>query len=509
MNYQIFKLLHAIRQRSFKRPSSATSIRSLSTSTIIQPESRFYGQPTAETHPHLMKPGETTPGISAVEYELRRTKLMNKLPENSVAISLGYRTRYMSNKVLFVYYSFNEPDAAMVLEKNNSQRGYKMTMFVPPKNRSVEIWDGPRTGLLGAVYIFGADEAMESSRFNSKIKEIAKNYKDVYIDLPPRTNILSSESISKSISRTHGIPSLYTLSCGFKCIRDYLDRLIRPHRLSVSNIFGFQVKPLSRIVQELRIIKSDAEISLMKKGGQITGKAFIETMNFTKPGLSEHDLSAKVEFECRIRGAQYLAYVPVVAGGINALTMHYVRNDMPLRNGDLILMDAGGEYHGYASDVTRTWPINGKFSPPQRELYEAVLNVNRKCIKLCTEKQNISLNGVHEQSVQFMKEELSNLGFNLVEGDVDRVLYPHHVGHYLGLDVHDTHDLDRSRSLKSGMVLTIEPGIYIPPNNAYPKQYHSIGVRIEDDVLVGETDPYVLSSTAPKEIDDIEYCMEN
>ncbi|CAG8580392.1 17802_t:CDS:10 [Funneliformis caledonium] len=488
MNYQIYKLLRAIRQRSFRRPSLETSIRSLSTTTTIQPEPRYYGQPTADTHPHLMKPGErfllklkVTPGISAIEYELRRTRLMKKLPENSVAISLGYRTRYMSNKVFYPFHQntdffylcgFNEPDAAMVLEKNNSQRGYKMTMFVPPKNRSIEIWDGPRTGLLGAVYIFGADEAMESSRFNSKIKEIAKNYKDVYIDLPPRTNILSSDSISKSISRTH-------------------------------------VKPLSRIVQELRIVKSDAEIALMKKAGQITGKAFIEAMKFTKPGLSEHDLSAKIEFECRIRGAQYLAYVPVVAGGINALTMHYVRNDMPLRNGDLVLMDAGGEYHGYASDVTRTWPINGKFSPPQRELYEAVLNVNRKCIKLCTEKQTISLNGVHEQSVQFMKEELTDLGFHLVEGDVDRVLYPHHVGHYLGLDVHDTHDLDRSRTLKNGMVLTIEPGIYIPPNNAYPKQYHSMGVRIEDDVLVGETDPYVLSSTAPKEIDDIEYCMEN
>ncbi|RIA84702.1 peptidase M24, structural domain-containing protein [Glomus cerebriforme] len=345
-------------------------------------------------------------------------------------------------------------------------------MFVPPKNRSVEMWDGPKTGVLGAVDIFGADEAIESSRFNLKIKEIVKNYKDIYMDLPARTNILSSDNFHKNINRAH-------------------------------------VKPLSRIVQELRLIKSDSEIALMKVAGQITGKAFIETMKFTKPGLSEHDLYAKVDFECRIRGAQYLAYVPVVAGGINALTMHYVRNDMPLRNGDLVLMDAGSEYNGYASDITRTWPINGKFSPAQRDLYEVVLNVNRECIKLCTEKQDITLNGIHEKSVEFIKDGLSSLGFNLVEGDVDRVLYPHHVGHYLGLDVHDTHDLERSRKLKSGMVLTIEPGVYIPPNEAYPKQYHGMGVRLEDDVLVGETDPYVLSSTAPKEIVDIEYCMKN
>ncbi|CAJ0649142.1 3670_t:CDS:2, partial [Entrophospora sp. SA101] len=245
---------------------------------------------------------------------------------------------------------------------NNTRRGYKMTMFVPPKNKSIEMWDGPRTGLAGA------------------------------------------------------------------------------------------------------------------------------TTKFTKPGLSEHDLYAKIDFECRIRGAQFLAYVPVVACGINALTMHYVRNDMPLRDGELVLMDAGGEYYGYASDITRTWPVNGRFTQPQKELYEAVL-------KLCTEEQNISLNGIHEYSVKMMKEELSPLGFDLVEGDVDRVLYPHHVGHYLGLDVHDTHDIDRSKILRKGM-----PGIYVPRNKAYPEQYHGMGIRIEDNVLVGESDPIVLSSSAPKEI---------
>ncbi|CAG8710782.1 13628_t:CDS:2, partial [Racocetra fulgida] len=160
------------------------------------------------------------------------------------------------------------------------------------------------------------------------------------------------------------------------------------------------------------------------------------------------------------------------------------------------------EYCGYASDVTRTWPVNGKFTEPQKELYEAVLN-------LCTEAEDISLNEIHEISVEFMKEELSNIGFDLSEGDVDRVLYPHHVGHYLGLDVHDTHYIDRSRRLLRGMVITIEPGIYIPPNDAYPQKYHGIGIRIEDNVVVGTTDPIVLSSTTPKEIVDIEYCMAN
>ncbi|CAB4489411.1 uncharacterized protein OCT59_011176 [Rhizophagus irregularis] len=514
-----YKLSRPIRQCSFIWQRFGTNIRSLSASALTPAKPRLYGQPTAKTHPHLMKPGEVTPGITATEYEFRRARLMNMLPENSVAIALGYRTRYMSNKVFYPFHQntdffylcgFNEPDAAIVLEKNNTRKGYKMTMFVPPKNTSVEMWDGSRTGVLGAVEIFGADEAIESTRFNSKIKEIVKNYKDIYIDLPAKTNILSSDSIYKSTSRAYGIPSFHTFSYWFNYCRDHLDRLIRPHRFSsISTMFGSQVKPLSRIIQELRLIKSDSEIALMKVAGQITGKAFIETIKFTNLGFTEHDLYAKVDFECRIRGAQYLAYVPVVAGGINALTLHYVRNDMPLQNGDLVLVDAGSEYHGYASDITRTWPINGKFSPAQRDLYEVVLNANRQCIKLCTEKKNISLNKIHEKSVQFIKEGLSSLGFDLVEGDVDRVLYPHHVGHYLGLDVHDTHDLERSRILKSGMVITIEPGVYIPPNDAYPKHFHGMGIRIEDDVLVGETDPYVLSSIAPKEIVDIEYCMEN
>jgi intermediate cleaving peptidase 55 len=203
-----------------------------------------------------------------------------------------------------------------------------------------------------------------------------------------------------------------------------------------------------------------------------------------------------------------LAYVPVVAGGDNALTMHYVRNDMPLRDGDLVLVDCGGEFHGYASDITRTWPVNGKFTEPQRELYQAVLNVNKKCIQLCTEKENISLNGIHEHSVRLMKEELQNLGFKLTEGDVDHRLYPHHIGHYLGLDVHDCHDLDRSRVLRRGYVVTIEPGVYVPYDDRFPHKYQGIGIRIEDNVWVGEEEPVVLSVTSPKEVVDVEACCQ-
>ncbi|KAG9301938.1 hypothetical protein G9A89_020982 [Geosiphon pyriformis] len=484
---------------------------------------RRYGQPTFMTHPHLIKRSEITPGISSVEYELRRTHLLESLPTNSVAISLGYRTRYMSNKVFYPFHQntdffylcgFNEPDAALILEKNNSPRGYKMTMFVLPENPELERWDGSRTGLNGAIDLFGADEAIESSKFVSKLKEIIKKYNKIYIDLPPKTSILSPE-IAQKIFRLPGIPCLPSFFVSlFNTWRKSFDKIIQRSSLGpFTGLLSFQTKAnevisLSRLVQNLRTIKSDSEIKLMREAGEITGKSFLETMKFTNPGISERQIYAKIDYECRIHGAEYLAYVPVVAGGINALTLHYVKNDMPLREGDLLLVDAGGEYHGYVSDVTRTWPVNGKFSQAQRELYAAVLNVNKSCIKLCNEKQNISLNGIHDVSVRIMKEELLKLGFQLTDGEFDRILYPHHVGHYLGLDVHDTHNMDRSRRLKSRMVITIEPGIYVPINNSYPKKYQGLGIRIEDNVLIGETEPVVLSASAPKEIEEIEYYMK-
>ncbi|CAG8462887.1 1749_t:CDS:10 [Ambispora leptoticha] len=483
-----------------------------STTTLT---SRRYGQPTPMTHPHLLKRGELTPGISAIEYELRRTRLMKSFPYNSVAVSLGYRTPTDNTLMMLLFEGFNEPDAAMILEKNDSPRGYKMTMFVLPKNQDDEMWDGTRTGVQGAIDIFGADEAIDSAKFVSNLREIVQSYKKVFIDLPPTTSILSPDAAQK-IFRNNGIPIFPSFFASrFKTLREQFYPLISHYGMSrFIGKFPFlhkvkEFKPLSRIIQQLRIIKSDAEIKLMREAGEITGKAFIETMKFTKPEMTEHHLHAKLDYECRIRGAELLGYVPVIASGVNALTLHYVNNDMPLRYGDLVLVDAGCEYHGYVSDVTRTWPINGKFSLPQRELYEAVLKVNKSCIKLCTEQQNISLNGIHDVSVKLMREELINLGFKVNEGEVDRVLYPHHVGHYLGLDVHDTHDLDRSRRLKAGMVVTIEPGLYIPCLNSFPKQYHGIGIRIEDNVLIGEKDPVVLSVTAPKEIVDIEYCMNS
>ncbi|KAI8645437.1 peptidase M24, structural domain-containing protein [Parasitella parasitica] len=350
-------------------------------------------------------------------------------------------------------------------------------MFVLPKNASAELWDGPRTGVEGVKEFFGADEAYDSTRFSSYFKKVLSSSKHIFMDSPGSMPSLISADSTKKLIETG---------------------------LKLQTIL-----PLSKTIQELRMIKSPSEIEIMKKSGMISSKAFIEAMKWTEPGVTEGQLWAKFDYETRMRGSTILAYVPVVAGGPNALSMHYVRNDMELKNGDLVLVDCGGEYNGYASDITRTWPVNGKFNDAQRELYQAVLNVNKACIKMCTESNSISLHGIHAQSVKLMKQELQNIGFNVNSWDLERILYPHHVGHYLGLDVHDLHDLDRSRKLKNNMVVTIEPGIYVPFDDKFPSKYQGIGIRIEDNVVVGKDDPYVLTSTSPKEIVDVEFCCHN
>ncbi|KAI8601280.1 peptidase M24 [Dissophora ornata] len=495
-----------------------------------------YGQPTWMTHPHLMNQGEITPGLTAAEYELRRTLLMESLPKGSVVISTSHRTRFMTNNIFYPFHQqtdfyylcgFNEPDAALVLEKNDSPRGYKMTMFVAPKNVNIEMWEGARTGLDAAKEIFGADEAIDANLFRYRAVDMASRHENVYFDYPGPSMFMPMD-IAKKLHNTPVVPSLFSRLMGVfgatKDAKPSSDFAFTSHpyptntdtKKSKSNKSSQQsvadsdaiatTKGLSPLVQELRVIKSEAEIKIMRHAGEISGKAFIETMKFTNPQRLEHQVYAKFDFECRMRGSQMMAYVPVVAGGSNALTMHYVNNDQPLKDGDLLLMDAGGELNGYASDITRTWPVNGKFTEAQKDLYEVVLNANKECIKLCAEEHGMSLNQIHDVSMRLTKEGLSRLGIKPLAHDIDRRLYPHHVGHYLGMDVHDTGDISRSRPLKEGMVITIEPGLYIPRDSAYPEKYQGIGIRIEDNVVIGKTVPHVLSVTAPKEVVDIEYC---
>jgi intermediate cleaving peptidase 55 len=262
-----------------------------------------------------------------------------------------------------------------------------------------------------------------------------------------------------------------------------------------------KVKPLKPLMHELRIIKSESEIANMRLAGKFSGRAFTNAMR--RQWTREKNLGAFLDYDFKIAGCDTTAYVPVIAGGQNALRIHYVRNDDVLQDGQIVLVDAGGEYGGYIADITRSWPINGKFSDPQRDLYEAILRVQRSTVSLCRESANMTLDKLHQITEHGLKEALKQLGFEMT-GDALDVLFPHHVGHYIGLDVHDCPGYPRSVPLKAGHCVTVEPGIYVPDDNRWPEHFRGIGIRIEDSVCVQDDSSLVLTTEAVKEIVDIE-----
>ncbi len=271
------------------------------------------------------------------------------------------------------------------------------------------------------------------------------------------------------------------------------------------------------ILDEMRLVKSPAEVALLSVAASHAARAFVETIKYSREHRHEGALAAKVEFECKRQGSSGLAYVPVVAGGDRANVIHYVRNDRPIEEGSLVLMDAGAKYMGYCSDITRCWPISGTFSTAQRDIYQAVLNVQLACIAVldghvrqaaaasASGEARLSIADLTAFATLLFGHELEALGFC----DAHRAahtLFPHSIGHYIGLDLHDCQTASTDAiSLQPGMVVTIEPGLYIPADPAYPAKYHGIGVRIEDDIALSATDGCViLSEAVPKEISAIE-----
>ncbi|KAJ3239089.1 hypothetical protein HDU78_003056 [Chytriomyces hyalinus] len=478
------------------------------------------GQPSHSTHPHLINKGDITPGISATEYALRRQRFADSIPDGSIAIVAGYTLRYATggifhefhqNTDLFYLTGFNEPDAAMILEKDTSKfdgKGFKYTLYVRPKDPSTEIWDGPRAGLEGALEYFGADSAHPIHKLPERLLQVLKNPlpfsgAQIITDLP--TSPPMPPSGSASLGHAASAPSTPAWT-------PYATLLSYMHESSTSTtpdkpLNLYKVRTLSgynAVLPRLRLIKSEQEIQVLRQSGRIAGRGHVETMAATKPGVSEAYLHSVMDHAVRRRGADGLSYVPVVASGKNALILHYVINRHIANDGDLILMDAGGEYGGYASDITRTWPVNGKFTDPQKKLYSAVLKVQKACIDKCNERSNVCLEDLQNLAFELLKVECSKL-FKRKLGHAEmNTLYPHHVGHWMGLDVHDIQSINRSTKLRKGMVITIEPGVYVPNTDNYPEEYRGIGIRIEDDVVIGEDTCIVLSAEAPKEIEDIE-----
>ncbi|XP_072225260.1 xaa-Pro aminopeptidase 3 [Leuresthes tenuis] len=454
--------------------------------------SRYLGQPSPFTHPHLIKHGEVTPGISQTEYELRRHKLASLIEaqadrlgpsassSNHVVVVLSHPTRYMSNDIPypfhqnqdFLYLSgFLEPDSALVL--HGKGRPDRAILFVPRRDPSRELWDGPRSGKDGAAALTGIERIHGMEDLGLVLKSL-KGTQLWYDGSPPA---------HPRLHQTHVLPVLEA---------------------------GPTPRSLRPLVHSLRALKSSAEVALMHEAGRITAQAFRRTMALSEGDVDEAVLFAKFDFENRIHGANFLAYPPVVAGGNRANTLHYINNNQIIKDGEMVLLDGGCEYFGYVSDITRTWPVNGRFSAAQAELYEAVLEVQRSCLSLCS--PGVSLDHIYSTMLALLGRQLKRLGI-LKAGTSDadvlkaaRRYCPHHVGHYLGMDVHDTPELSRSQPLQPGMAITIEPGLYIcEDNDQAPEHFRGLGVRIEDDVVIRDKGgPLILSSDVPKTIADVE-----
>jgi Xaa-Pro aminopeptidase len=434
------------------------------------------GQPSYTTHPQLLQEGEITPGITSAEYISRRERLLELLPKNSLAIVASAPVKMMTDVVPYTFrqnadYLYitgcTQPGGIAVLGHD-----FGLCMFMPEASSHDIIWQGQIAGVQEGLDTFKADLSYPIS----KIQKI----------LP--------DMIEKSSKLFHN---------GLTAVPTYMD--LDEFKKAAD---GGKVKDLSLYTHEARWIKSAAELKLMRETTSIACRALLQTMFHSKTFPFEGMLAAKFEYECKMRGAQRMAYNPVVGGGPNGSVIHYSRNDQKIKDGDLVLMDAGCELHGYVSDITRTWPPCGSFSNVQEELYELILETNKECVKLC--RPGTSIRHIHNYSYEKLHKRLKAMG--ILKNDRPQSyhqLNPTSIGHYLGMDVHDCSAISYDRILKPGVVITIEPGVYIPLGLDVPDRYKGIGIRIEDDVLITESGYEVLTGSIPKEIKQLESLLAN
>jgi Xaa-Pro aminopeptidase len=423
-------------------------------------------------------------------------EFINRMLPDSVAIipsaneatrSNDTHYRFRQDSDLLYLTGFEEPESIAVLTNIKDRPEY--TFFVRPRDPEREIWDGRRAGVEGAVNSFGAVEAFPIAELNKKLPDLLSGARSLYYRLAS-SNPELDDIVLKQISQ---------LRAGSRRGVAAPESIIDP----------------TGIIHELRLIKSQEEIRIMQQAADIAAAAHVEAMRAVRPGMMEYELEALIEFNFRKSGASAPAYSSIVGGGANATVLHYVNNDDTLRDGDLVLVDAGAEYKGYASDITRTFPVNGRFSEAQREIYELVLDTQVSCVNMA--QPGATMEELKSHSIQMLTEGMVRLG--LLKGETEELIklekykqfYMHGLGHYLGMDVHDVgrYQIDgKPRKLEPGMVITVEPGVYIAPGTKdIPKKYLGIGVRIEDDVLITEGGRNVLSSKVPKTIDEIESLM--
>jgi len=433
--------------------------------------------------------------IKKAEFGRRRRKLMNFMGNNSIAIlpssaeqlrsrDTDFRFRQHSD---FHYLSaFPEPEAVLVLLPGREQGEY--IIFCREKDEVMETWHGRRHGQAGAKKNFGCDDAFPIDDIDDILPGLMEGRERIYYEFGNHAefdNRIMTWINTLRVQVKHGAHP--------------------PGELI----------DLSHVLHDMRLFKSKAEIEVMRKVAELSAKAHIQAMKKCKAGMNELEIEAEIKYQFAKQGARFEAYNSIVAGGENACILHYVENDCELKDGELLLIDAGAELQGYAADITRTFPINGKYSKEQRQAYDWVLKANKQAIKQV--KPGNLWTAPHDAAVRVLTEGLVKMGIlkgeidTLVDKEAYKTFYMHKTGHWLGLDVHDVGDysVDKEpRILEEGMVLTVEPGLYFAPKTkGLDKKWWGIGIRIEDDVLVTKKGHDVLSKGATKEAVAIEKLM--
>jgi Xaa-Pro aminopeptidase len=382
---------------------------------------------------------------------------------------------------------FPEPEAVLVLIAGQDGAAPQSLLFCREKDVEKEVWDGFRYGPPGAQEYFGFDAAYPYAEFDAKLAELLADQAALWYSLG------------------HDAAWDARIAAALNAVRAQTRAGKRAPAV---------MHDVRAVLDDMRLVKDVHEIALLQRAADIAGAAHRRAMRFTAPGRFEYEVEAEFLHEFRRQGSQYPSYAPIVAGGANACILHYIGNDQCLRAGDLLLIDAGCELDGYASDITRSFPVNGKFSGPQADIYALVLAAQVAAIAAI--KPGATFLDPHTAAVRVLAQGMLDL--KLLEGSLDAVLeaesykrfYMHRTGHWLGLDVHDAGEYRDGadwRPLAPGMALTVEPGCYIRPADDVPAAFHNIGIRIEDDVVVTAAGCDVLTAATPKTIADIEEMM--
>jgi len=433
--------------------------------------------------------------LTVNDFVQHRQTLLSQMQDNSVAIipSASFQPRnrdvdfpLRQDSDFFYLTGFTEDNACLVLSKKQGE--LTTVLFCQPKIKEQEIWEGIRLGPDAAVQTLAVDEAQSIEELDTKLPELMADTEAVYAawgsKKPWDERLIQAIEKVKMKVRT-GVTAPTAM---------------------------LAIEPL---LHEMRLIKGAAEIAHMSEAAELSAQAHIKAMQAVKPGMMEYQLEAIIQHHCAMAGGRFVAYPSIVGSGDNACILHYTENSQEIKDGDLILIDAGCEINHYASDITRTFPANGKFSDEQKALYQIVLDAQFAAIDAV--KPGNHFNHPHEAALRVITQGLVDLG--LLSGDVDKLIedeaykpfYMHKTGHWLGLDVHDVGQYKQQgewRTLRAGMVLTVEPGLYVAPDEeSVDAKWRGIGIRIEDDVLVTADGHTVLTASVPKTVADIEKLM--